>query len=228
MLKEFIHNFLEAIAPLLAVIGFLCTAKRWSRTRHLQLLFLYFSLACFNLGVATWLAFVNKPNILWYNINGFTSLAALSAFFYYIIETKRIKTIIASLAIAGLVTYLLLLFVWDDNITFFSAGYSIGSLLVIAYCFLFLKEVFGVRHSLSLESGSIVWIVSGLLTYFIGSYLIQVTYKLMTVRFLKAEKSVFLTPGVLWGVHNVIYCLTCAFIVFHLLKMRPELESEKA
>ena len=228
MLRELLNNFLEAIAPLLAVIGFLCTVKQWRQVLYFQLLFIYFLLTFLNLCVATWLAFLNKPNMLWYNINGFTSLAVLSAFFYHVVESKTLRNLIASLGVAGLATYLLLLFVWDDNITFFSAGYSIGSLLVIVYCFLFLKELFGVRHSLSLESGSIVWIISGLLTYFLGSYMIQVTYKLMTVRFLNAEKSVFLIPGVLWGIHNVIYCLACAFIGFHLLKIRREPLSEKA
>lgn len=227
MLRELINNFLEAIAPLLVVIAFLCTRKRWGRTRHLQLLFLHFLLTLTNVSIATWLAFMDKSNITWYNINGFMSLAALSAFFYHIIQSRKLKAVIACLASAGLLTYLVLLFVWDDYITFFSSGYSIGSLLVITYCFLFLKEVFTIHHSLSLETGSIVWIVSGLLTYFLGSYLIQITYRLNTLRFLKASKTDFLTPGQLWGVHNVIYCLACGFIAFHLLKMRKEFSLEK-
>lgn len=231
MLRELFNNFLEVIAPLLAVIGFLLTARQWRQTRHLRLLFVYFLLTTLNLSIATWLAFVDKPNVLWYNINGFTSLAALSSFFYYLLYSKKLKTLVVCLSSIGLLAYLVLLIVWDDNLNFFSAGYSIYLLLIIIYCFLFLKEVFTIHHSLSLESGSIVWIVSGLLTYFMGAYLIQVTYKLLTVRFLNAGNTIFSTPGgmgILWGVHNVIYCLACAFIVFHLLKMPRTLQSEKA
>lgn len=199
MLREFINNFLEAIAPLLAVIAFLCTTKQWRQTRHLQLLFVYFLLTFLNLAVATWLAFLDRPNMVWYNLNGFTSLAALSAFFYYILYSKKLKAVVVCLTSAGLLAYLVLLFVWDNNITFFSAGYSICSLLIVVYCLLFLKEVFTIHHSLSLQTGSIVWVVSGLLTYFMGSYLIQVTYKLTTAQFLKTTKPGFLTPGMLWG-----------------------------
>lgn len=227
MFRELFNNFLEAIAPLLAVIAFLCTTKQWRQTRHLQWLFAYFLLTFLNLGVATWLAFLDKPNMIWYNINGFVSLAVLSSFFYYILHSKKLKAVVVCLTGAGLLAYLVLLFRWDDNLTFFSAGYSICSLLIVVYCFLFLKEVFTIHHSLSLQTGSIVWIVSGLLTYFMGSYLIQVTYKLTTAEFLKTTTPGFLSPGMLWGVHNVIYCLACAFISFHLLKMRSEPSPEK-
>jgi hypothetical protein len=211
-----------------AVIAFLFTGKQWRQTRHLQLLFVYFLLTFLNLSVATWLAFVNKPNIIWYNINGFTSLALLSSFFYHLLHSKKLKALVVCLTVTGLLSYLILLFVWDDNITFFSAGYSIYSLLIVIYCFLFLKEVFTIHHSLSLQTGSIVWIVSGLLTYFMGSYLIQVTFKLTTFQFLKTTRPGFLTPSLLWAIHNVIYCLACAFIAFHLLKGPRTLSREVA
>lgn len=183
------------------------------------MLFVYFLLASINLGPATYLAIFDIPNVMWYNVNGFCSLLSLSLFFYQLIQRRSYRRLIKRLSIAGLALYVVLLIFWDDQTTFFSSGYSVSSLLIITYCLLFLKEYF-LNTSVVLQyPDTMVWVVSGLFSYYLCSYVIQVTYKIFTRYFTNSNAAFYFDTGTLWGIHNVIYFLACVFIIISIINM---------
>ena len=221
MWKEITFNFLEFFAPLLVVIVFLLLFKQWKGISFLQVLFLYYLCSSINLGFATYLAFENKPNLIWYNRNGFTSLLTLSIFYYQILQNRKYKKLVLCLSSAGLISYVIIFISLDDHQSFFSYGYSIISLLIILYSLIFLREIFSLTDDTPVKTEIIVWIVSSLLTYFLSSYLIHISYKLVTKYFVGHEKKViYIYTGILWGINNVLYFLSCVFVIVNLFRLR--------
>lgn len=221
-MRLLVYNFLEFISPLLVVITFATNFKRRAETQHLRFLFVHFLSSSLLLGVAVYLAIYSIPNMVWYNAHGFFSLLFLSLFFHRIVQRKKYQKIIRALCPAGLLAYVLLLLFWDDKTLFFSAGYSISSLLIIVYSFLFLNEVFRDNCDVPSHTDNTVWVVSGLLTYYLSVYVIQITYKSFTRYFTSNGGSLSIDNGTLWGIHNVIYFLTCVFIVYNLIRGRSK------
>lgn len=217
-----IYNFLEFISPLMVVLAFLVLQRGRKLQRHWWILFLYFILSTINLGFATYLAIYNIPNLIWYNLNGFCSLLLLSMFFHSLVRGKRYKQVIGLLSAGGLVTYAVLLFGWHDNTAFFSSGYAVSSLLIIVYCLLFLNEVFTEQEVLTNHTDETIGVVSGLFTYFLCAYVIQVGYRYFTWLYTNKKVNPFFDNGTLWGIHNVIYFLACFIILIHLVRMRKE------
>jgi hypothetical protein len=221
VLKQIVYNLLEFISPALVVITFLFLHRNSKLIRHLRLLLLYFVLSSINLGIATYLAIDDTPNLFWYNLNGFCSLLTLSMFFYTLVQGKRYKQIIGILSIIGLGTYLAMLYFWNDNNAFFSSGYAVSSLLIIIYCLLFLNEVFMDKAPISHYTDQTIGVVSGLFTYFLCAYVIHVAYRYFTREVFKDNQvKLFFDRGALWGVHNIIYFLACLFILVNLFRMR--------
>jgi hypothetical protein len=217
MFKELVNNLLESLSLLIVVLIFIFKYRDWALMRGMKILFMYFLLAFINTAFATGLAFLNKQNVFWYNLNGFCSLASLTWFFYNLSNDFYQKKIILWGGLIGLFLFLYILFYWDNNITFFSPGYAIGSLLIILFSLLYLKEELTRKNSL--HNDRTIWIICALLTYYLCSFLIHVSYKYLTNNFLAGKLShTFFTPGNLWGIHNVILFLSCIAVSINILK----------
>lgn len=206
----------------MVVIGFLLLQKHQKLTGELKVLFLYFILSCINLGVAVYLAIDTIPNLFWYNLNGFCTLLTLSVFFYQLLADSGFQRLVAILAVIGLSAYLLILAFWDDKKAFFSAGYAVSSLLIIVYSLLFFSQVFRDKSPTAAKGEHAVWLVSGLFTYFLGAYVIQVGYRHFTWQYISKTFVLVFDRGMLWGIHNVIYFLACLVIFIGLLRLRKK------
>jgi len=218
MFREIVNNLLESLSFLIVVLVFLFKYKDWAFIREMKILFIYFVLALINTGFATWLAFLNKPNAFWYNANGFCSLACLAFFFYCLSIDLYHKKIIFWGGIIGLSLFLYILY-WDNNIAFFSPGYAIGSLLIIFFCLLYLKEE--LTKKMNFNNDRTIWIVCSLLSYYLCSFLIHVSYKYLTNNFLSGSLThTFFIPGNIWGIHNVILFLSCIGVSLNVLKQK--------
>lgn len=218
MLRELINNFLESISPLLVLLFFLALRKQWKSIGFMRMLFLYYLCSSIVLGIATYLAYLNVySNILWYNLHGFCSLLTLSLFYYKVLQAERNRKLVLYSSVAGLLSYIVILAAFDDRITFNSAGYSIGSFLIILYSLLFLREVFSFTNKDPLHVNVTVWIVGALLTYFLSSFLIQVSYKQIT-RFLMSAFTEKAKDSWLWGINNVLYFLTNVFVAINVIR----------
>lgn len=218
-MSRLIYYLLEFISPLSVVVAFLLIYKRWQRVSSLKVLFIYFLCSTITLGVATYLSHYTINNLFWYNVHGFCSLLILSIYYYQIISRPIYKRIIKVLSVLGLVSYVIVLLVWDDQQTFFSTGYSIVSLLIVFFSIIFLREIFTDASITSVYIDKTVWLVSGLFTYYLCSSLIHVTYKLATQYFLSGSPKTASHPKELWAIHNVIYFLACVFILITLLRI---------
>lgn len=227
MLKELINNFLEFFSPLAVLLTFLILRKHWKSTGFMRILFVYYLCSSINLGVATYLAYVNAPsNIFWYNLHGFLSAVTLSLFYHQILKSAFSRILVAIMATAGIVAYVIILTFFDDRITFNSTGYSIISFLIILYSFLFLREVFSFSNNDPLHAEVTVWIVSALLTYYLSSFLIQLSYKNVT-RFLATTFSQKAHDSWVWGIHNVLYFLANMIIMINLVRFSRFVSSGK-
>lgn len=194
--------------------------RRWSLPPFMRTLLAYFVCCALIQSIAAYIAALGSNNIIWYTLNGFVSLILLSLFFYQILQRPLYKRLVLYGGALGVVLYIIFLFLYHDGISFFSPGYSIGSLLIIIYCLLFFIEAFNVDHPLIRHGGMVIWIVSGLLNYFLGAYAIHITYRLVS-RHVEENGShhPVLTPSTLWGIHNSIYFISCVFIAIQVLRM---------
>ncbi|HYC27368.1 MAG TPA: hypothetical protein VEB42_01115 [Chitinophagaceae bacterium] len=219
MLRELINNFLESISPFIVLLVLLAFRKHWKSMEFMKVLFFYYLCSSFILGIATYLAYVNvSSNIFWYNLQGFCSLLILSLFYYRILKTNRNKKLVLFLSIAGAMGYVIILFFFDDSITFNSAGYSIGSFLIILYSLLFLREVFSFANKDPVHTEVTIWIVGALLTYFLSSFLIQVSYKYVT-EFLTSAFKEKIKDSWLWGINNVLYFLANMIVAINITRL---------
>ena len=221
MWRPFLFNYLEALSPLVVVLAFVpCLWRGWPLPPFMRTLFAYFVCCAIIQGVAAYIASLGKNNIVWYTLNGFITLILLSRFFYQILQRPLYKRLVVYGVLSGVGLYMVFLFLYHDGISFFSPGYSIGSLLIIIYCLLFLIEAFNVDHPLIKHGGMVIWIVSGLLNYFLGAYAIHITYRVVTRHVVeKGANHPVLTPSLLWGIHNSIYFISCVFIAVQVLRM---------
>ena len=218
MLKELINNFLEFIAPSIVLLVLLILRKRWKGTGFMKILFFYYLCSSINLGIATYLAFINAPsNIFWYNVHGFLSALMLSLFFRQILQSACSKKLVLALSALGLAAYIIILLFFDDRITFNSTGYSIISLLIVLYSFLFLREMFRLLNTDPIHTEVTVWIVSAFLTYYLSSFLIQLSYKNLT-RFLATAFSQKERDSWVWAIHNVLYLLANIIIAINIIR----------
>lgn len=219
MLKELVNNLLEPIALLIVLLVLFATYRNWKQAKGMKILFVFFLLAFANIGIATCLAYLDKPNAFWYNTNGFCSLACFGFLFYNLLKRYNHKKLVQWSCLIGLGAYLFIIFFLDDNITFNSPGYAIGSVLICLFSLLYIKEA--LTDDINPKDRTI-WIVCSLLTYYLSSFLIHVSYKLLTNNFLLlgAKDNKIFPPGNLWGVQNVILFLTCIAIAFNILKQK--------
>lgn len=120
--------------------------------------------------VAAWMSSKNRNTLILYNF--FT----LFEFLFYlwtlrqIIKKRMVKKLIGYAMVILLIFSLLNIFYIQGIRRFQSYSYSIGSLLIVAFCIYYFYEIFLIPHSINLLRQPPFWICSALLFYYTISF----------------------------------------------------------
>jgi hypothetical protein len=110
--------------------------------------------------------FIGRPNALLYNLFSTLEFCFYLWILSLVINNLQIKKITRiTMVIYALLAVINIYFVQGTQ-TFHTITYSIGCLLVVAFCIYYFLELFRLPHSIQLKNNPAFWICSGLLFFY--------------------------------------------------------------
>jgi hypothetical protein len=210
ILKYFISYLLEPISYLVLALSISFYVWRTSNNLKCKILAAYFIIATL-LTAATLFLPRNTSNIVAYDILCLLTSVFLSVYFFYslIMPWKKIVTLF--LCLTQISYFVLSNIVFKSAPLFDSMGYVILSVCIVIMIFMYLHQILSNVTEESLSLNFDFWFVSSQLIYFLGSFIIFLTFnyltrKILTTELYLEENRVLLTK--LWGVHNVLLFLS--------------------
>lgn len=201
-MRSLVTNLLE---PISFFVYFLALAIRQpSRTvPHNRLLMWFYALGTLLHGYASLQVYRNQSNIWVYDVVLALSSVVISHYFYRQFHSTRKKLIIVVLA-AVVLFYALAHQVLSARAGYFnSLGYALLSMTVCVYTFLFFHQALNNVSDRVLYHQFTFWLVTGYIIYYLGAFLIFLTYYYFTKKIIytytEEERTLM---SLLWGVHN--------------------------
>lgn len=164
------------------------------------------------------LSIYHQPNIHLYTIMGILSFCTLSIFVSLSLKNINNKKLVIALSTIYLVFFFINIIFWENNTAFNSIGFATGSIFILINCFIYFRERLLMLDLQNSHPISNLWVFVGFLFYYAGSFFIFLTYKVLTQKgvntnLMEERKSL----GTLWGIHNIIYFISCLIATFGLL-----------
>jgi len=208
-LRAVISFYLEPVAYLIYLGSiFLYSWKNPGDTRFRFLLVYYFIASVF-------MAKANihrhgTSNILLYDLMFLFTSIALGFYFFSVLSTLWKRALIFFLCSFEIVYFVLNKFIFKSAPLFDSTGYVILSTGIVIMIFMFMHQILSNVSDKSLLVNFEFWYVASLMIYFLGSFVIFLTFGYLTRKILPAqlysnENRDLLTA--VWGVHNVLLFL---------------------
>ncbi len=96
----------------------------------------------------------------------------------------------------------------DGIMSYNSALSALGSFIITAYCLIFFywRLVKDTKVS-GLTEYAFFWIITGIFTYYTGSFFIFISYKYLIVQ----ESQII---GILWRFHNLLLTIFCCYTIY--------------
>lgn len=195
---SFATNILEPFSFLIFLLSF-AIALRAEKSNEIKALIIGFSISFILMTIASILVFFQYSNIYLYNLNYICLLLTISRFFYSTVKHMVFFIIIVNFLV---IFYILLA---NKNDAFNSINFSLLSLSVIYYCFVYFRNILKEVTKIELNKNYPFWFVCSVFVYFFGCFFIFLTYYYLTtvVRITYTyDERVKLT--ILWGAHNLL------------------------
>jgi hypothetical protein len=227
-LFSFITNFLEPFALLIYFVA-LWVYYQKNKTPATKLLFIYYLLVTIlQLFSSTIVKIISISNIWMYDIVAVLTIVCISIYFHQLLQTSKKKKAVVTMLCVSLIYTIIRHATIEGMRLFDSIGYSIISASIALYVFMYFHQVLqNVTHFNILKDFNF-WLASGYLIYFVGSFIIFVSYYYFTKKILKtytkAERDVLTA---LWGLHNVLLFISALSLLIGSLWVtyRKKLES---
>lgn len=203
-LHTFIGNFLEPFAYLVYLLAVSVYAKK-QRGLSLRVLSLYFLLAFALMLAASVLVETNIETVWLYNIHALLTVGLLGYYFRNLFKTIFKKKVITLLIVVVSLYLLVKNLVLREFRLFDSIGYSLVSASVVIYVLMYFHQLLSNVTENDIFQDFTFWLGSAFLIYFLGSFIIFLTYYYFTVQILATytnEERYLLTN--LWGLHNCL------------------------
>lgn len=224
-MRAFINNYLETISPLWPLIVLLFCIKK-DTSMAIRILFFHYSMATLLCIVIAILSYLYIENIIFYTVFSITQFVTISFFFYFITKDRRQSYIIIGSA------FLYMLFLpfnftfLETNAAFTSISTATAALLIILYCFLYFRERLILVDLDNVETKRNFFIVVSFFLYYAGAFFIFLTYRTITIEGINfSDLSVRRDIGTLWGMHNIIYFISCLIsssgLLWHMFQTKP-------
>lgn len=207
MISFFIKNFLEPFSFLIFAVAFLLE-YRTNKSMREKVLFVYYLLGTIIISYACIIALdYAKDNNWLYNIHYFFSALVFGYYFNGILIKKINKTIVtllfSAVAINFIVTDLILTHSYFNS---FSNAFLF--LCMVISSLIYFKELLINMNEKNILLNFNLWLISGYIIYYLGGFLIILSYGYFTDKFTFEQRSIL---GDLWSVLNVLLFVTSIF-----------------
>jgi hypothetical protein len=204
ILRVLFVNYLEPIAYLVYLLAVWLYESRKGDTR-MKPLRLYYFLAFALMMTASLLVEFDIESTLYYHIHAVFTIWFLGLYFRSLLQNRYKKNTVLFLIVATTVYLIVKNLILREVRLFDSIGYSLVSASVVLFVFLYFhQELSNVKDQNILDDINF-WLSSGFLIYFLGSFIIFLTYHYFTLKILATytlEDRAILTN--LWGLHNCL------------------------
>lgn len=196
---------MEPIAYLLYLLAVMIYMKK-QNDRPIRSLALYYLLAFVLMLTASILVPLADLETNWlYHIHAFITLWFLGLYFRNLFHGSR-KKALALFCIGSISIYFLVNIVIRRQYRLFdSIGFSLVSASVVLYVFLYFQQLLSNVKDQNILQDFNFWLSSGFLIYFLGNFIIFLTYHYFTLQILatytKEERDILTN---LWGLHNCL------------------------
>lgn len=203
-LFSFITNYLEPLACLLYFVAVLLNRKTTKRA-DTQILSIYYMLGTLVLLTGSVAVKVTNNNMWAYDLMALFTAVFIGLYFYRLFQSQAKKRTVLVLVIAYLLYAVLRNFTLEGPRLFDSIGYSIVAASVAVYVFMYFHDILKNVTEANILGEFNFWLASGYLIYFVGSFIIFVSYYYFTNKildtFTQPERDILTA---LWGMHNVL------------------------
>jgi hypothetical protein len=149
-------------------------------------------------------------NIVIYDLMFLLTSVSLGVYFYSTLLSLRKKLITIWICSTEVIYYVLNNIVFKSSPLFDSTGYAILSTGIVIMIFMYMHQILTNVSDESLWLNFEFWFVASLMIYFLGSFIIFLTFNYLTRKILPDElyslENRHLLDAV-WGVHNVLLFL---------------------
>jgi hypothetical protein len=207
-LFELITNYLEPFCYLLYTVAFILFVKR-DRSVNIWVLLIYYIIGLLLMAYASTLVPKQKNNVWAYNILFLIGSVCMGIYFKKLLKNRLNQAIVIIFILLQSNYFITRNLVFDKLYVFDSFGYSMVSISIIIFSFMYLYEKFKNIDEIKIYYNSHFWIIAGYLLFYIGGFFIFATYYYLTDKIMPTytyEERVLLTN--LWGVHNVLLFLS--------------------
>lgn len=209
-LQDLISFWLEPFTYFLYAALLFLQSRRESKAK-LKTLFVYYLVGSVLLFKA---ALYTDTNIDIYSFLSLITIISLGFYFFYTLTEPWKKRVTVGLCVLYLGYYLVRNFILSKPTVFDSLGYVLLSLDVVIMTFMYLHQLLTNVTEESLALNFDFWFVCSQLMYFLGAFVIFLTFNHLTQKVLPDE-SYFQEHNQnrsiltwLWGVHNVLLFLS--------------------
>ena len=212
-MTSFLRSFLEPLSYMIYALAFVLEYRR-SKSMREKVLIVYYFLAAIIFTYASVLAFEDDKDNNWlYDIHYFISAIVFGYYFYNLLVNKTNKQIIIVLFSLVVFNFILSDFILRHSF-FNSFSNSFLFLAVIIASLFYFHELLARLTEKNILLNFNLWVVSGYLVYFLGSFLIILSYSYFSNKLTIADRVIL---GDLWAVQNVLLFLTsvltlCSFL----------------
>jgi hypothetical protein len=150
-----------------------------------------------------------KNNVWAYNALFLAGSVCIGIYFNKILKNSVSKIIVVVFIFLQVIYFITRNLIFDKLFVFDSFGYSIVSISIIMFSFMYLYEKFKHIDELKIYHNNHFWIIAGYLIFYIGGFFIFTTFYYLTNKIMPTytyEERELLTT--LWGVHNVLLFLS--------------------
>ncbi len=169
-------------------------------------LLLYYTLAFALMLSSSVIVDNSEYNTIWfYNLHAFATVLLLGLYFRNLFQAALKKNVTTLLIITVALYLLVKNAVLRQFVLFDSIGYSLVSISIVVYVLMYFHQLLSNVTDQNIFYDFNFWLTSGFLIYFLGSFIIFLTYHYFTVKILATytrEERHVLTN--LWGLHNCL------------------------
>lgn len=205
-MANIISDYLEPVSYFTYLGSIFSYSRNKPRNFRYKILLGYYFIG----GVLLFIATLLTSNIVIYDFMFLLTSVSLAVYFYSSLQSAWKKLITVWICFTEVIYYVLNNLVYKASPLFDSTGYAILSTGMVIMIFMFMHQILTNVSDKSLSLNFEFWFVASLMIYFLGSFVIFLTFNYLTRKILPSELYSYENRDLLnavWGVHNVLLFL---------------------
>lgn len=203
----FVSVYLEPLAYLLYVIAGFIFFRRTNTLRSKLFIANYFICLLLMLWIAV--TFFTQQNNTWLYSLIFLITGSFHGLYYHQVFHSALKKKIALTSIVIVIVYFIYKYLVLKAELYDSLGFAMMAMLIVIFVFMYYHQLLRDLNEKVIYHSYDFWVNTGWLIYYLGSFMILLSFYFLTVRYLpKRDPKDQQILTMLWGVHNVLLFLS--------------------